>query len=101
MEKRHQLCISLSEYKEKKGGALRNHLGATKIIYKGLPCFFTIRILGGTMIISSVLCWKSIQIGCIYTKLEMSLEHLKPSSGFKFHPRSEKSIPAYWIKAFG
>lgn len=52
----------------------------------GLNIKVTHRILGGAMVISSVLCWRSIQVDCIETELETSLEYLEPSSGVKIHP---------------
>lgn len=52
----------------------------------GLNIKVTHRILGGAMVISSVLCWQSIQVDCIETELDTSLEYLEQNSGIKFHP---------------
>lgn len=61
----------------------------------GLNIKVTHRILGGAMVISSVLCWQSIQVDCIETELDTSLEYLEQNSGFKFHPdqKGADSLP--------
>lgn len=73
-----------------------------RFLGSGLNIKVTHRILGGAMVISSVLRWQSIQVDCIETELETSLEYLEPS-GVKFHPDRKgadnfpQMRPVLWI----